>query len=1107
MTLPTHKYEPLLEAPGSAHCVLGNEAICRGAIEAGVGFVSGYPGTPSSEITDTMARLASRVGCLFQYAVNEKTALEMAFAASLAGARSLVAMKHLGLLVAGDPLSTIPYIGVRGGMVVVSAGDPSCHTSPNEQDQRYLGPMLHLPVLDPHSPEEARRMARVAFHLSETSQLPVLLRITTRVAHGRATIVLSDIEPKKPVGFRREPGALVPVPSNARVMRTKIPARLAAALREGRVFQTRHGLGPTGLVTQGAVTAVALDLLKSPEYAAHLSVFSVGMAHPLDENFLAHMLRSLDRVLIVEEMSPFLEHALHSLSSRLGIRTPIFGKLTGHLPVPFEIEPPTLEAAVRTLLGFSPKPARVALPLSVEPRPPILCAGCPHRATFVAARAAFSDDQLFFNDIGCYTLGFSPPHHVGDALLCMGAGFTLAAGVARVTGQRTVGVMGDSTFFHAGMPALLEAIKENIELVAVVLDNQVTAMTGFQESPSQQETSPASIEAVARALGATQVQVIDPYQLAHAAAAFRRARDEKGVSVIVARQGCPVHEARHRSLPMVPVSHLVEQNQCRKCGKEALGMRCSVPATTAFSRNLVRVTGQRQRDFDPEVAPCAALCPLGLCIQGYAGHIAVGEYKEALAHIVERLPLPESVCRVCDRPCESGCVRADIDETVGINDLKRFVVDWAKNEPDEAFSIPCEPTRMQQIAVVGAGPAGLSAAQELLRRGYQPVVFDAQPRMGGLLSRGIPNYRLPPDAVSRDIERLIRQGVQFRPNVRLGHNATLDEIFSSGMLGVILATGASLGKTLDLPGNPKTPLRRTAIDFLRSSADSPSDGPLHSVVVIGGGNAAIDASRTALRRGARSVIVVSLETRDELPAFAEEVHAAEREGVVFRPGAKPRSASDGIVEIEFLADEHREVLPADLLLFAVGHAVDPTGLEVGGMPLSRTQDGLLETDPVTLATSHPRVFAAGDMASQRRTVTWAMAMGIRAAWGLDVALRGPEPANARKPPPSTVDPPQRVPTRSPTLDRKKPSTLDPAFAVKSFAETSSALSEADARTEASRCLQCGLCGNCRACIEVLACPAFSEQQDRAFIEPTLCTACGACEAVCSNHAIGPGVPP
>ncbi len=1101
--------EPLLAAAGHEACLLGNEAIVRGALEAGVVFATGYPGTPSSEITDSFARLSKDDGLLFEYAVNEKIALELAFAASLAGGRSIAAMKHLGLMVAGDPLSTIPYIGTEAGMVVVSAGDPSCHTSPNEQDQRHLGPMLHLPILDPTDPTDALEMTRFGFELSERARLPVLLRTTTRVAHGRATMSLGPLRERTVTAFQRQPARYVPIPRNARRMRLEIEGRMERALElvEGSAFLRQHGDGPVAVVAQGAPAAICRELLEEPPFAGQVSLFSVGVAHPLPEKFLARALRSASRVLVVEELSPYLENALFALSARLRINVEILGKLSGHLPMAFEYEPAHVGAALRAACGLPEQPAKKVVSLNVEARPPSLCPGCPHRASFVAARAAFDESQLYFNDIGCYTLGYAPPHNVADALVCMGAGFTLAAGVARVSGTRTVGFMGDSTFFHAGMPALLDALKENASVVAVILDNQVTAMTGFQESAAQEITSPASIEEVVRGLGAKQVRVVDPYDLGETIAGFRAAREEEGVSVIIARRACPVYDARLLGRAARPPPHEVDADACRSCGRSSHGMRCAQTMTDGFERNLARARAIREREHSFDVAPCAERCPLSLCIQGYAGHVVAGELPEALGHILARTPLPESVCRVCDRPCEVGCVRNAIDETVGINDLKRYVVDWASRERPELFATECEARHGSRVAVVGAGPAGLSATQELCRRGYRVTLIEAADRAGGLLSRGIPSYRLPPDAVARDLSRLLELDVELRTNTRLGLDVTLDALLSEGHDAVVVCVGADRGRSLTLPG--EGPRRAVALEYLREHADGKgAELAAENVVVIGGGNAAVDAARTALRSGARSVQLACLEARAEMPALPDEVVAAQREGVRIVNEVRPLRTETGRVIVESLAEPTRETaLAAELLLFAVGQEPVLDALSVDGRPLRRTEAGLLQVDPETLATSDPRIFAAGDVTEGRRMVTAAMGYGLRAAWGIDRQIRGAKIADRRMPPPPVkTGRPAAPPTGGPRAARNHPQHMSPAESAKTFSETAGVLDAAAAYREAHRCLQCGQCGNCRACIDTLACPALTEQGGVVDIEPSLCIACGVCELVCSNQAITPGGP-
>ena len=683
--------DPLLvDAEGHSDCILGNEAIVRGALEAGVGFACGYPGTPSSEITDSFARIAESIALPFEYSINEKLALEMAFAAALAGTRSICAMKHLGLMVAGDPLSTIPYMGVPAGMVIVSAGDPSCHTSPNEQDQRHLGPMLHIPILDPSTPTEALEMTRFAFELSEKSELPVLLRTTTRVAHSRSVVPFGRLGERKQGKVRRDPTHNVPIPAHARKLRLEIDQRMhrAAQLIGDTNCLRCDGSAPDVVLATGAPAATCADLLAGFDLSARPSLWSLSAPHPLPEAQLLARLREAKRVLVVEELSPFLENAVLSLVARHRLPVEVMGKLSQHLPTPFEYTPAIIAEGLAKAFDLKTENASTAEAIPLATRPPSLCPGCPHRAAFFAARSALDNEQLYFNDIGCYSLGFAPPLNAGDALLCMGAGYSLAAGVARVTGKRTVGFMGDSTFFHAGMPALLNAIKEEANIIAVVLDNQVTAMTGFQESAAGRPDNPASIKQVAEALGAKHVEVVDPYDLEQTTAAFRRAHAQSGVSVVLIQRACPVYQARQgdRSDPR---TFVVDADRCGHCGREGNRLRCEQCITPGFERQLGKAQSCRRGTLPAPIAkeaPCSTQCPLGLCIQGYAGHIAAGEYAEALGHITARTMLPHSVCRVCDRPCEQGCIRSAIDAPVAINDLKRFCVDWAEEHAPQLLA-------------------------------------------------------------------------------------------------------------------------------------------------------------------------------------------------------------------------------------------------------------------------------------------------------------------------------------------------------------------------------------------------------------------------------------
>ena len=1154
--------------------LLGNEAIVRGALEAGVGFACGYPGTPSSEVTDSFARVAEARGIEFEYSVNEKVALEMAFAASLAGARSICAMKHLGLMVAGDPLSTIPYIGVVGGMVIVSAGDPSCHTSPNEQDQRHLGPMLHLLTLDPSTPQEAHAMTRMAFGLSEESRLPVLLRITTRVAHSRAAVRCGRLLRPRVKGFVRDPARFVPIPANARRLRLEIKDRLETArTRMAGLFRrtapSRIGGESTGensvrqaVLASGAPAATCADLLREHELEDQVILARLGGVHPLPEAELLELLGEVDRLLVVEELSPFIEDAVRALGSRHGLSTEILGKRTGHLPEEFEYEPEVIRRGLHAGLGLGPPPAAApevpSVPLggtsgenTIAPRPPVLCPGCPHRSTYFAARAAFGDDALYFNDIGCYTLGFGPPLDTADALVCMGAGFTLAAGVSRVTGQRTVGFMGDSTFFHSGMPPLLNAIKEDVSMVAAILDNEVTAMTGFQESPSAgagKSRHRVSIEGVVRALGARHVETVDPADLAATITAFERARDAEGVSVIIARHPCPVHFRRQTGVePYGSVRYEIDPSRCRSCGREGCGLRCSQCVTQPFERQMARgraleIAADQTFDAgrDP-VAPCAVQCPLGLCIQGYAARIAAGEYREALELIMSRNPLPDSVCRVCHRPCEEVCVRAATDEPVAINDLKRFVVDWAAAQDGSPYEPKCEPSNGMKAAVVGAGPAGLAAAHDLRVRGYGVTLFDAADEPGGLLLTGIPAFRLPREALRRDVDRILGLGVDFVGHTALGRDLDLCGLLTDGYDAVFLGLGAQRPLALEVAetdGSGGRPAVVQALAYLAAASHlSPSGGTPDTkgcvvgggvvgggVVVVGGGNAAIDAARTALRRGADSVVVAYRRSRAEMPALRDEIEAAEQEGVELRTRLRPvaveRGADGGLLCVRTEPGERdasgrcrpvpvagsEALIAADLVIVAVGQAPDPSF--TSDLRLEMAADGSLEIDPETAQTSHPKIFAGGDQVHSPRTVTDAIAWGQRAAWGIDRTLRGPEAADRLAPPPRTGAWPRpsavpRLVTRADRAPRERPGEIPLEQRLAGFDEVVGVLSEPRARAEAARCAACGQCANCRACLDLFGCPAFYLEDGLIRINPALCNGCGVCADFCPNGAIRP----
>jgi indolepyruvate ferredoxin oxidoreductase alpha subunit len=570
------KHAILQDAPGKRVSLLGNLAIVRGALEAGVQFFSCYPGTPSSEVGDTFARIAGDAGVAFEYSVNEKVTVEVAFAASLTGARAMCGMKHLGLAYACDPASTMPYVGVEGGLVIVSAGDPSAITSPNEQDQRHLADFLYFPVFDPATPDDALRMTRYAFRFSEKTRLPVIMRPTTRVCHSSGMVEFGPLpDSRNEIRFTKDPGRYVPIPVNARRMRVELTERLRQAeeLLAGSEFFPRTGRGKLGIVASGVGFAYASQVLEDLGLASDVTLQQIG-AYPIPARVVDEFVRMVDSILVVEQLTPYVEQRVSLSAFRSGRSIPVLGKHTGHLPMEFEYTPDLVEDVVRAYTGRKPRErSSIAVP-DLPPRPPVLCPGCPHRATFYVAGKVFGKKTVYCNDIGCYTLGYGEPLHACDVLLCMGSSISQASGIARMTGQRTVAYLGDSTFFHSGLPALANAVHHDDRVTVVVLDNYITAMTGFQPSLSSDPRDAKrgdvagrtgfSIEDAARGLGVTEVYSIDPYEEEASLEALRKAKAGAGVNVVVSHAPCAVQDRRVRRGEM-PTPLTIDQERCNAC--------------------------------------------------------------------------------------------------------------------------------------------------------------------------------------------------------------------------------------------------------------------------------------------------------------------------------------------------------------------------------------------------------------------------------------------------------------------------------------------------------------------------------------------------------------
>ncbi len=532
--------------------LMGNAAIARGAIAAGLNVISGYPGTPSTEVLETAAK--NNDGSLYvEWSVNEKAALEVGAGAAYSGARCMVTMKQVGLNVASDPLMSLAYIGVKGGMVILVADDPGPISSQTEQDTRTFAAYSKLPCFDPSSVQEAYDMIQEAFEYSEKYHTPVLFRPTTRVCHGYASIeVKDDSELKKnsPEGFVRDPMKWVIFPRLSFKAHGDIEKRnteLSAVFSGSGLNPTIGGTGKRGIATHGISYTYTKEALKALN--VEVPLFKVGTPFPFPEEAAKAFLEGLDEVLCIEELDPVIERGLIYVCGKYGLDTKIYGKQTGNIPTAGENTCTSVKHAAASFLGiYIPDETKAEDVPPLPVRPPVLCAGCPHRASFFAVKQAMKGiKSVFCGDIGCYTLGNAMPLDMVDTCLCMGAGVNITQGIGRIEPDtKCFAFVGDSTFFASAITGVVNAVYNQADMTLVVLDNSTTAMTGHQPHPGTGRTmmgqvvDKVNIEQVLHGVGVKTVETVDPLKLDEAVATVKRVAEEKGVKAIIFKSPCAV---------------------------------------------------------------------------------------------------------------------------------------------------------------------------------------------------------------------------------------------------------------------------------------------------------------------------------------------------------------------------------------------------------------------------------------------------------------------------------------------------------------------------------------------------------------------------------------
>jgi len=532
----------------------GNEAVARGAWEAGCHFAAAYPGTPSTEILENCAKYEEIDS---QWSVNEKVAFEVATGASFGGARALVAQKHVGLNVAADPMFTMAYLGVSGGFVAITADDPGMHSSQNEQDNRHYARAAKIPLLEPSDSQEAKDLVGIGFELSEKFNTPVLMRMTTRICHGKSVVECKDRTEVELRPFEHNARFLC-LPNIARKLhvkveeRTKELAKYAASFPMNRV---EYNDTSVGILSSGIAYQYAREVF--PE----ASFLKLTLSWPLPEDLVRGFAEKVDKVIVIEEGDPFMENQLKALG--------LACEGAKHFGVLGELSPEKVQAGLAKALPDRVKPPaeHVIEGEAAAMRPPVLCPGCPHRGVF---RVLGKLKVFVTGDIGCYTLGALPPLNALHTCVCMGGGITVCEGIekARHNSTKIVGVVGDSTFIHSGMTGLVDMVYNGSSATIIILDNAITAMTGHQQNPSTgitltgKKTHKFNIEAMCRACGVAHVHVIDPYDFALTEKVIREEVNRKELSVVITRRPCILID-KERKIEAKLVWH---EDKCKACG-------------------------------------------------------------------------------------------------------------------------------------------------------------------------------------------------------------------------------------------------------------------------------------------------------------------------------------------------------------------------------------------------------------------------------------------------------------------------------------------------------------------------------------------------------------
>ncbi len=1151
--------------------LMGNEAVARGAIEAGVKGIFAYPGTPSTEISEVLKythefqtdpnnqakhpELTSDP-IYFEFSINEKVAMEKAIAYSLGNRPAMCIMKNAGLNVASDPLITIPYQTIGKALVVVVCDDPGCSSSSSEQDSRYYGKIASIPVFNPATVEESLVMTIDAFALSEKLKIPVILRMTTRVDHCRSVAWMGKIaRPDYTPRFDKSP------------LNINIPARTATAHKtlldklngEAMVeFQQKHlristgswradfqsALGQAGtlilreqertesppskivlgkggqecppsksafvcnkvIIASGVASAYAAEIIARNDLGDKIALISVGIIHPFPSAEIAALLKNgCDKILVLEELDPIVENEIRVIAQREKLPVEIFGKGFAGLSPIGEYGLGMVSDAIEQFSGISLKKKRglpaegiAELLKALPPRPPVLCPGCPHRATFYALKLAMSrgsEELVLCGDIGCFGLGALPPFQLIETINHMGMSISMAQGLSEAmrlsngSKKKMIALVGDGTFFHSGISSLLNAVYTQANITLIIFDNRTIGMTGQQYHPGAVDKKlkvEIDLPNLLKGLGVDFVETIDPNEIPATYEIINKAVSFDGVAVVITKSPCvflpEFTDQTHNNRRII-----VDPSLCNVCHNQIDGSIFCCRVNSAAG-TLAKARAKISAGY--HILASEQACPANICNHGFFNAVLQGDYKTAL-NIVRDKTLFARICgEICPRPCEF-LYREKGLPVIPIRKLKEFISKIDTNFDD--FSVQKARAAVVvkkdfSIAVVGAGPSGLSAAYDLIQAGYAVTIFEKEFEPGGILKFVIPDFRLDKEGYAAEISLLCELGVQFKYGVTLGIDYSMEELCIR-FDAVILAIGMGLSTTMEIiEHNIAEENRFEAISFLRlynqEILNLKTDA---TMFVIGGGNSAIDVARAARDYGVKDVVILYRRTRDEMPAFDDEVEAALTEGVqiIFDTVVDDcRMTSDGRVEVSLKSfkDGHSlGKMVGDYIVAAVGQRGDVQEFRTPDMKLSN--DERIISDPETGQTSNSKVFVAGDISSGNHvSLIGAIGSGKKAANGVRKLLEGYqydyEGLNAL----DTLNAHLRVKVENDPFEHSE-------------------LTEANVHDLMAKFDLYQPCAKCDHCIETFGCPALIKVNGKVVIDEDQCNRCGLCIEVCLNNAI------